>query len=276
MLFTATVLVGVLFFVRPFARHAESSPPTSAAVAVATPKPKRDIAAERAFFHLRNASEVVLWDQRVAGTVGPDRHAIIAAPIASGGSIGSTNVAIFDADSFHPIGNLNMNGSVQRLAINDGRLDVWVSDYQPQDEYHRPSFLKKTTFAMHAQTLDAVAFGREPNPQLPVETPAAVVIQPKRRPRIIWDSPPPTVGKDFVPVRGVAPGSTCDDESIETVSDDGEVIATIEGHRYEVEAGDQPTASVWTEASDLLICETSSGLKIINKDDNESVLATRL
>ena len=277
----SVIIVGGLLFLRPAANLGTVSGPL--AYPSSTPAPKRNINAERAFFGLKRSEAVVLWDQRVTGVVGPDRKAVIAVPITEGGSIGSTRLGIFDVDTLRPFGSLEMNGSIQKLAIADGRLSVWVSDYQPTDEYHRPSFFKKTVFAMHGRALDAIAFAREPNPSHSAEPLLASVATPAARPRsatgIVWDpvTPAPSLRhhRKASAMQGVSTGM-CDDESIESVSDDGEVITTIEGHHYEVEAGDQATASVWVEASDLLICETSSGLKLINKDDNESVLASRL
>ena len=61
----------------------------------------------------------------------------------------------------------------------------------------------------------------------------------------------------------------CDADTIETVSQDGDLIVLQSGASYDVDVSDQSTASQWTENQDVLVCR---GRKIVNKDENrESV-----
>ncbi|MEW6437235.1 MAG: hypothetical protein AB1508_08695 [Pseudomonadota bacterium] len=57
----------------------------------------------------------------------------------------------------------------------------------------------------------------------------------------------------------------CDQDTIQTVSEDGDLIVLQSGASYDVDLGDQATASQWTENQDVLVCR---GSKIINKDEN--------
>jgi hypothetical protein len=57
----------------------------------------------------------------------------------------------------------------------------------------------------------------------------------------------------------------CDRDTIETVSEDGDLIVLQSGASYDVDLGDQAIASQWAENQDVLVCRES---KIINKDEN--------
>lgn len=59
---------------------------------------------------------------------------------------------------------------------------------------------------------------------------------------------------------------------IEAVLSDGEVIKLEDGSLWEVDAGDQSTASLWLAMTDVVVCDA----KIINTEDNETVEARRL
>ena len=59
--------------------------------------------------------------------------------------------------------------------------------------------------------------------------------------------------------------ASCDEDSIQSVSDDGAIIIMLSGAVYQV---DDPTemidTSLWLVADDVLVCDD----KIINKDEN--------
>jgi hypothetical protein len=57
---------------------------------------------------------------------------------------------------------------------------------------------------------------------------------------------------------------SCDDDSIQSVSDDGSIIVMISGAVYQVDAADRVDTALWTSADDVLIC----GTEIINTDQN--------
>jgi len=70
-----------------------------------------------------------------------------------------------------------------------------------------------------------------------------------------------------------APGGDCDDDSIETVGEDGAILEMLSGAVYRVQDYDTSTSSLWLAADDVLIC----GDRIIDKDeDGESVDAYRV
>jgi hypothetical protein len=68
-------------------------------------------------------------------------------------------------------------------------------------------------------------------------------------------------------------GSGCEDDSIDTVGDDGSIIEMLSGKVYRVADVDTPTSTLWLTAEEVLIC----GSRIINKDnDGETVDAERV
>ena len=58
--------------------------------------------------------------------------------------------------------------------------------------------------------------------------------------------------------------AACDEDSIETVSSDGDLIALSSGQEYDVAGGDEATAAAWAEGDDVLMC----GDTMIDKDEN--------
>jgi hypothetical protein len=58
--------------------------------------------------------------------------------------------------------------------------------------------------------------------------------------------------------------AACDDDTIDTLSEDGDLIVLSSGESYDVAPGDETTASTWQEGDDVLVC----GGTIINKDEN--------
>ncbi|MFY9627207.1 MAG: hypothetical protein WAK03_03505 [Methylocystis sp.] len=70
--------------------------------------------------------------------------------------------------------------------------------------------------------------------------------------------------------------SDCDEDSISTVSDDGEILVMLSGQVYRVDAGDTADTALWLPTEDVLICGLGS-VEIINKDSQgEKVSAVRL
>jgi hypothetical protein len=56
----------------------------------------------------------------------------------------------------------------------------------------------------------------------------------------------------------------CEEDTIETVSSDGDMIVLESGEAYDVAPGDTATASLWQEGESVLVC----GDTIIDKDQN--------
>ena len=68
-------------------------------------------------------------------------------------------------------------------------------------------------------------------------------------------------------------GSGCDEDSIETVGDDGAILVMLSGAVYHVADYDTPTSSLWLATEDVIIC----GSRIVNKDDDgEAVDGSRV
>ena len=58
--------------------------------------------------------------------------------------------------------------------------------------------------------------------------------------------------------------ASCDEDTIDTVSEDGDFIVLSSGDSFDVASGDEATASTWNEGDSVLMC----GDVIINKDDS--------
>lgn len=82
-----------------------------------------------------------------------------------------------------------------------------------------------------------------------------------------------------------AAAKTCYDDSIQEVSESGEIIVMLSGQIFEVDPGDRVDSALWLAAEDVLICETPVNYQgkvymlyeIINTDESaEKVSAHRL
>jgi hypothetical protein len=61
----------------------------------------------------------------------------------------------------------------------------------------------------------------------------------------------------------IAPAwARCDRDSIETISEDGDLIILASGDKYDVAPSDEATAADWQEGDDVLVC----GDTIIDRD----------
>ncbi len=58
--------------------------------------------------------------------------------------------------------------------------------------------------------------------------------------------------------------AACESDSIETISQDGDLIVLLSGQTYDVAAEDQATAALWLEGEDVLVCRET----MINKTEN--------
>ena len=68
--------------------------------------------------------------------------------------------------------------------------------------------------------------------------------------------------------------AACDEDSIDTVSEDGETIILSSGAVYQVDVSDQVDVASWLPGEDVLVCNDAV---IINKDENaQRVSVTRL
>jgi len=59
---------------------------------------------------------------------------------------------------------------------------------------------------------------------------------------------------------------SCDDDSIDSVSDDGAIITMISGSVFRVSQADQVYTALWLSAEDVLICDGDT--ELINRDEN--------
>jgi hypothetical protein len=77
----------------------------------------------------------------------------------------------------------------------------------------------------------------------------------------------------------------CFEDTIQSKSDDGDILVMLSGAVYEVDAGDQIDSALWLETDNVLICQTVVNYQgrpvvlfdIINTDENgEKVGAQKL
>jgi len=76
----------------------------------------------------------------------------------------------------------------------------------------------------------------------------------------------------------------CQEDFVKEVTSDGEILVTLSGAVYRVSLADTIYSILWLPATSLLICEHVGNIQgrngryyeIINRDDGEKVLATRL
>jgi hypothetical protein len=67
--------------------------------------------------------------------------------------------------------------------------------------------------------------------------------------------------------------AACEDDTLESVSDGGEILIMISGEVFQVNPIDQVDTALWLAADDVLICDDI----IVNTDENgEKISATRL
>jgi hypothetical protein len=68
---------------------------------------------------------------------------------------------------------------------------------------------------------------------------------------------------------------SCDDDSIESVSDDGAIVTMISGAVFQVSQADQVDTALWLPADDILTCNGDT--ELINTDeDGERASVARL
>ncbi len=73
-------------------------------------------------------------------------------------------------------------------------------------------------------------------------------------------------------VAAVAPArEACDEDAIETIAEDGDLIVLASGEKYDVAIADQPTAALWQEGDDVLVC----GRSMIDKDQGNERIKVR-
>jgi hypothetical protein len=66
-----------------------------------------------------------------------------------------------------------------------------------------------------------------------------------------------------------AHAKNCEDDSIDSVSDDGDIIKLLSGNVYEIDSTDTVDTALWLPADDVLVCEEGGGIvEIVNTDEN--------
>lgn len=76
----------------------------------------------------------------------------------------------------------------------------------------------------------------------------------------------------------------CREDFVDNVGSDGEILITLSGAVYRVSLADTIYSMLWLPSTALVICEHTANIQgrnvryyeIINRDDAEKVLATRL
>jgi hypothetical protein len=59
--------------------------------------------------------------------------------------------------------------------------------------------------------------------------------------------------------------ASCDEDTLQTVSDGGEVLVMQSGHTYKVLGGDTVDTQLWLALDDVLVCDDD---QVINKDES--------
>lgn len=76
------------------------------------------------------------------------------------------------------------------------------------------------------------------------------------------------------PIQAIA--SSCNEDSISEVSEDGKFLSMLSGETYRVDDFDTIDSALWLPAEDVLVCGSIS-VEIINQDeDDEKVSAIRI
>lgn len=68
----------------------------------------------------------------------------------------------------------------------------------------------------------------------------------------------------------------CEEDTIDSVSDGGEVITMISGHVFQIDPADQADTSLWLSAEDVVICDDGNSYEIINKDESGETVEAEL
>lgn len=80
----------------------------------------------------------------------------------------------------------------------------------------------------------------------------------------------------FVALSGAGTlAGSCDDDTIESIADDGSIIVMTSGASFRVSPLDQTDAMFWLAADDVLICKGET--ELINKNDKrERIRVSRI
>ncbi len=62
--------------------------------------------------------------------------------------------------------------------------------------------------------------------------------------------------------------SSCDSDTIDSVSDDGSVVTMLSGATYSIADVDQATSSTWLSSDDVIVCDQGDHFEIIDKDQD--------
>jgi len=65
--------------------------------------------------------------------------------------------------------------------------------------------------------------------------------------------------------------AACEKDSIDTLSEAGDLIILMSGQAYDVADADQATAALWQEGEDVLVCRHT----IVNKDESGERIKVR-
>ncbi len=213
------------------------------------------------------------------GVLLPDHKLIAAVPLVSPQTLRENNlehrtdIGIYGIQNGRPV-LLQVLNSGEAMddppSIRDGHLQVSNLVYRVNKPGAWWVGVRKTTYALQGGRLMQI-------------TAVVVNLTPPPYPGD-WNSPAPAAPPTAIanvskpapnPNQGAAVGGGgCDEDSIETVADDGAKLILLTGAVYTVTGGDEATSATWLAADDVLICDGDT--KIINKDENgESVEVVR-
>ncbi|TAM86358.1 hypothetical protein EPN42_13395 [bacterium] len=200
---------------------------------------------------------------------------IVAAPMSAGGGAGALDVGLFRVTDGQPVflSDLSVNGGVESVRIDGGRLFVISAAYRGSDRLCCPSGIRTWTYGIIRGA--PVLLQSNVTWRSPAVT-ATVQAAPQRVPAT---QPPPIAAATRTPLlRSTAPhespapplpstlpapaGSDCTPATIYAVAADGSTIDTTDGSVYSVAPAELTISQQWSRGQSVLVCAN----ELINED----------
>lgn len=215
-------------------------------------------------------------ERAAVGFIGPDRTMIVAAPMSAGGRGGALDVGLFRISNNQPVflSDLSLNGGVQSVRIDGGRLIVMTAAYRASDRLCCPSGMRTWTYGMvrGAPVLLQSNVAWNSLPALPAQpaipgnlAPRSVTPAPRGNataqstlepagqslPAPLRRTVRPSPALSTPPLEGA---SNCMPATIYAITDGGSTIDTTDGSVYTVAPADQAISKSWNRGDGILVC----------------------
>ncbi|TAM73704.1 hypothetical protein EPN44_13020 [bacterium] len=208
-------------------------------------------------------------ERAAVGFIGPDRTMIVAAPMSAGGRGGALDVGLFRVSKNQPVflSDLSLNGGVQSVRIDGGRLIVATAAYRASDRLCCPSGMRTWTYGM-VRGAPVLLQSNVKWASLTTSTPTP---RGNATPRLelgsARQSPPAPLrlavrASPALSTPSLEGASNCTPATIYAVSDDGSTIDTTDGSVYTVATADQAISKSWGRGEGILVCAG----RLINED----------